>query len=134
MNLNINNTFLSDKRVLLSTLWIFVIINYIFADIFSIFGEEVSPVELTQGFMFAMAIFQEISIAMVVLSRVLGYTVNRWINIIAGIINIIAMILMFTGVNPPYYFFFLVMEVIGTSLIILNAWKWHKPEAIKSIL
>lgn len=62
---------IKDRRVILSTLWIFVTANYIFCDVLSnmmpevlseiIDAGEVSGIPLTQGFLLGSAIFMEIS-------------------------------------------------------------------------
>ena len=124
-----------DRKVLLSTLWIFVMFNYLYCDILAVFEpgiiEElmtgsIGGIQFTQGFLLGAAILMEIPIAMVVLSRVLKYKANRWTNIVAGIIKTIVMILsMFMGAPPAlYYIFFGTIEIACTSLIVWIAWKW----------
>lgn len=84
-----------DTRVLLSTLWIVVLINMLKADILSLYipgvldelAKFAGDTPITQ-LMLSGAIVIEISIAMIFLSRVLKYRVNRWANIIASIITI----------------------------------------------
>ena len=82
---------------MLSTLWIFVLLNTLFRDIHELFRsgmlEEmmtgtVNGVQVTEGFLLLGAIVVEIPIAMVLLSRVLKYRVNRWTNFIASILTI----------------------------------------------
>ena len=73
-----------DRRVLLSTLWIVVMINMLKADILSLYipgaAEEVArtagdtPIPLL---MLGGAIMMEISIVMIILSRVLKRKLNR---------------------------------------------------------
>jgi len=87
------NTPAMDRRVLLSTIWIFAALNYLYCDIISLMDSELLPqyldgnvngIEFSQGFLLGAAILVEIPIAMVLLSRVLQYRVNRWANTIAG--------------------------------------------------
>jgi glucan phosphoethanolaminetransferase (alkaline phosphatase superfamily) len=81
MNTNKMTTVMKDKKVILSTLWIFALLNYIYADIFNLFfNPEAQSGTMTQGAVFAFAILMETAIAMVLLSRVLKYGVNRWAN------------------------------------------------------
>ena len=135
---------MKDTKVILSTLWIFVMFNYIYADIISLFDSEtiemvlsgsMGDIDITPGFLFGAAILMEIPIVMVILSRVLKYKVNRWANIIAASIKtIITVMTMFLGALSLYYTFFNVVEIISTCLIIWIAWKWTKPkESIVSI-
>ena len=134
MNTNRTTTEMKDTKVILSTLWIVVVLNMAYADIFSLFLpgtlEELAvfagetPISLL---MLAAAIVVEISIAMIFLSRVLKYRANRWANIIIGAITIAFVI---AGGEPyPHYIFIATIEVVCMSLIIWHAWKWSDPEA-----
>src|SRR3990172_12875825 len=132
MNTNIKATGKIDTKVLLSTLWIVVMINMLKADILSLFIpgalDEVAKTSVSTGtpipqLMLGGAIMMEISIAMIVLSRVLKYKVNRWTNIITSIITI--MFVVGGGVSYPHYIFVATVEVICLLSIIWNAWKWR---------
>ena len=68
----------------------------------------------------------EISIVMILLSRVLKYKVNRWTNIITSIITIVFVV--GGGVPYPHYIFVATVEVICLLSIIWFAWKWRNPE------
>ena len=83
-------TVMKDKKVILSTLWIFALLNYIYADIFTLFFNpeaQTGTMAMTQGFVLGFAVLMETGIAMVLLSRVLRYGANRWANIVAGVIH-----------------------------------------------
>ena len=87
----------------------------------------VGGIQLTPGFMLTIPIMMEIPIAMVILSRVLKYKVNRWANIIAGIIKTVAVFAsMFVGTPALYYMFFGTIEIATTSFIVWYAWNWKK--------
>ena len=129
---------LTDRKVILSTLWIFVTLNYLYCDVLGLMDSEllkqyltgtVEGLELDQNFLFAGAILMEIPIAMVLLARILNYRANRWANIIAGFIKTIAMVsTMFVGQPTAYYLFFGIIEMATTSFIIWYAWKWKNPK------
>jgi hypothetical protein len=118
-----------DTKVLLSTLWIVVMINMLKADILSLYipgeAEEVArtagETPITQ-LMLGGAIMMEISIVMIILSRVLPYRLNRWANIVASIITIAFVV--GGGANYPHYIFIAAVEVVCLLLIIWFAWKW----------
>lgn len=122
-----------DTKVLLSTLWIVVMINMLKADILSLYIpgaiEEVikfaggTPITLL---MLSGAIMMEISIAMIILSRILKYKLNRWLNIIVSVITIV--FIVGGGSTYPHYIFIAAVEVICLLLIIWNAWKWSNTE------
>jgi Family of unknown function (DUF6326) len=127
-----------DMKVLLSTLWIFAILNYLYCDVVGLMDSEllrkymtgsVGGVQITQGFLLAASILMEISIAMVLLSRVLKYKVNRRANIIAGTLTTaVQFSTLFFGTSPTmYYIFFSIIEIVCTSLIVWYAWRWHHP-------
>ena len=124
-----------DPKVKLSLLWIFVVLNMAYADILSLM-DPTSPIRqrmdgapMTPEFLLAGAILMETSIVMVILSWILNYKVNRWVNIIIGAINIFAVV---TGGHGLYYVFFATVEVVGMLLIIWFAWKW-KPAVTPNV-
>ena len=134
MNSNKESTGL-DLKVKLSTLWIFVLFNIIFLEFHKLlqpgFIEEIitgfmGGVEMTQGVLLLGAIVLEIPIAMLLLSRLLTYEANRWANIIAGAITIMAVVgNVLTDLDN---IFFTTIIVAFLSLIIWYAWKWPDPE------
>jgi len=121
-----------ETKTLLSTLWVVVMINMLKADILSLYipgaAEELArtagdtPIPLL---MLGGAIMMEISILMILLSRVLRYGVNRWANIITSIITIAFVI--GGGVSYPHYLFIATVEVVCLLLIVWFAWKWRNP-------
>lgn len=122
-------------KVLFSTLWIFVTFNMLAADILSFmapgFLKEImtgyaGEIQISLGFLLIAAIMLEIPIAMIILSRVLQYKVNRFANIIAGAITIAFVV--FGGSTYPHYIFFATIEVISMLLIIWFAWKWQSSD------
>lgn len=121
---------------LLSTLWIVVMINMLKADILSLYipgaMDEVARTSASAGtpipqLMLGAAIMMEISIAMIILSRVLKYGINRWVNIIVSLITIAFVV--GGGVSYPHYIFIATVEVICLLLIIGFAWMWRNDEA-----
>jgi hypothetical protein len=131
MNTNKKTAGMEDMKVKLSTLWVFVMFNMVFADIVGFLNpgalEEMIAMKPAQGLLLVFSILLEIPIAMIVLSRVLKYRANRWANIIAGAITILWVI---GGGNTSIsYMFFATIEVVCMSLIVWYAWKWTEQEA-----
>ena len=126
---------MKDMKVRISTLWVFVMFNMIFADILSFmnpgFLEEIvtgtGEIQITQGLLLVFAILLEIPIAMVVLSRILKRGANRWANIIACIVT--SLFVIGGGSADLHYIFFATMEVGCMLLIVWYALKWPNPEA-----
>src|SRR6266700_7824722 len=119
-----------DKKVMLSTLWLFAMLNYTYGDVLTLMAPvKHCSIQLTQGFLLGASIFQEIPIAMVLLSRILKYRANRWANIIAGTIMTVALIAtLFVAVPTLYYVFFSIIEIACTAFIVWYAWRWPNPE------
>ena len=133
--MNINITKKLDTKVLLSTLWIVVMINMLKADILSLnipgAAEEVARTSANAGasipqLMLVGAVMGQIGIAMIVLSRVLKYGINRWANIVVGIVTIAY---IWSGAAAyPHYIFIATIETLCLLLIIGFAWTWRNPE------
>ncbi len=125
-----------DEKVLLSTLWIFAVLNYLYADVMGFYKPgmiqqimtgSIEGMVFTPLFLLIGAILMETAIVMVLLSRVLKYKWNRITNIIAGVIHTLAVSAsMFVGTPAPYYIFFGTIEIITTISIIVIALKWKK--------
>ena len=124
-----------DKRVLLSTLWIVIMINLLKADILSLFipgsAEELARTSVSTGtpipqLMLFGAIMGEIGIVMIILSRILKRGANRWVNIIVSLLYIAYIV--GGGVLYPHYIFIATVEVFCLLLILWNAWKWSGSE------
>ena len=134
MNTNKQTTGI-DPKVKLALLWIFVVLNIAYADILSLM-DPTSPIRkimegapMPAGGLLAGAILMETSIAMVILSWLLPYKANRWVNIIIGGINMFAVV---TGGHGLYYIFFATVEIVCMAYILVFAWKW-KPEVAPNI-
>ena len=115
----------------LTTVWIYVMFNMVYADILSFMypgtlqqimagNADVTPI--TPEFLLIAAIVTEIPIAMVFLSRLLKYEANRWVNIIGGVITILCVVGM--GSLTLTYVFFAAIEVACALVFIGKAWLW----------
>ncbi len=118
-----------DTRERLSLLWIVVMFTMAFADILTFVLPEAlndmvmgtTDVKITQELLLVMAVFVQIPILMIYLSRVLKHKINRLVNIIASIITILFVV--GGGSLYPHYIFFATIEVICMLLIIWFSWK-----------
>ena len=125
-----------DTKVLLSTLWIVVMINMLKADILSLFIsgviDELAKFSASAGasipqLMLIGAVMGNLAIAMIILSRVLKYGINRWVNIIVGIVTIAY---IWGGMSSyPHYIFIASVETLCLLLIVWFAWTWRNVEA-----
>ena len=123
-----------DRRAILSTLWIFVVFNYLYVDLaMTIFHPETYQriaARMSEGVVLAASVLLEIPIAMILLSRVLKYWANRWANIVAGVVSTaFAAFPLFSGKAPAFYLLFSAIEIACTLFIVWYAWTWPRPEA-----
>jgi hypothetical protein len=127
---------LEETQLKLSTLWIVVMFNMVFADILTfitpgalkeIMTGYADGLQITQGILLVFAVLIEIPIAMIFLSRVLNYKANRPANIIAAVITILFVV--GGGSAHWHYLFFATVEVVCMLLIIRYAWQWSNSEA-----
>jgi hypothetical protein len=115
---------LENLKTKIILLWVVVMINMIFADIFSFMFLTEFPV--TQEMMLIFAVIIEIPIAMIFLSWVLKDKANRLANIIASAITIPFIIAGYSAYL--HYYFFATIEIVCMALIMWYAWKWTKQE------
>ncbi|WP_448207037.1 DUF6326 family protein [Azospirillum sp. sgz302134] len=123
-----------DRKARLSALWIFATLNYLYCDIITLMNPDllkqflagsVEGMDITQEFLFGAGVLMEIPIAMVLLSRVLTYRVNRIANMVAGaIMTAVQVATLFSGTPTPYYVFFSSLEIATTAFIFRYAWRW----------
>ena len=141
MNINQEIAEMEHMKVKLSTLWIFAMFNYLYADVMGLMKSEnlqaflagmVGSMQITEEFLLGAAILMETAIAMVLLSRLLQYRANRWANIIVGAIHTVSVLASMTvGTGPGlYYMFFGTIEITCTAFIVWSAWRWPKPESL----
>lgn len=124
---------LTDRRAILSTLWIFLLFNIFFADfqwlitsgaIEEILSGTVRGYEMTASMLLFAAIVHEIPVLMIFLSRILKRIANRWLNISMGALNLFFVVS--SGWTTPDQIFFKVFMTISMVLVIWYAWTWPK--------
>jgi len=125
-----------DKRERFSMLWLFALLNYLYADVIGLWamaGSRISFQQFASWVLMASAVLMEIPIAMILACRLLPLRANRLANIIAGVIvTVINGFLTYVpplvgwGKPPafPEYLFFATIETVATSIIIWQAWTW----------
>ena len=133
--MNLQQQILSiETKAKLSALWIFFLLNIIFRDIHEFvepgFIAEImtgtsNGNPITEQMLLLGGVLIEVPIAMVLLSRILPYRVNRRANLIVA---------MLYGVLVPAFgttdlddTFHLIMEVAALSTVIWSAWRWRNP-------
>jgi len=126
-----------NVKMKLSALWVALMLLYIYADILSLFrpgqieemiSGRMGPFPVTQGSLLAASILMLIPAVMVFLSLTLKPNVDRWANIILGVLYTFVNIGNQIGEPWMYYIFYGVAELALTLLIVWHAWKWGNPE------
>ena len=127
---------MKNKSDFLSTLWIFVTLNYLYCDLIGLMDSRllkqyltgsVEGMTINENFLLYAGILMEVPIAMVLLSKILPKNINCWANIIASSIKTVVMIAtLFMGSITKYYLFFAVIEIATTIYIVGYSLNWLK--------
>lgn len=136
MDTNIQVRKISYMKLLFAILWIFLSVNYIYCDQLSTLEPGVleetmtgfvadGTVQITPVFLLGTAIMMEIPFLMIVLSWILKFKINRWVNIIAAVVMVLIQIAsLFLGAPSLAYIFYSVVEITALLAIIILAWRW----------
>ena len=111
---------------------------YIYADIVGFYSPgnikkvisgEIGGIQITEGFLFVMAVWMAIPSVMVFLSLKLKANANRLVNIVVGIVSLVILgATFFAGDFSARYTFQAILEGVLIVLIVWYAWKWPKQE------
>ena len=121
-------------RLKISALWITMLLLFAYGDIFGFFAPghleeiqrgEISGIEITQTFLFAVSVYVAIASLMVFLTLVLSPAAGRWVNLVLAILYVVSIVASAIGEDP--YFLFLSAVEIGVLLAIAwYAWTWPR--------
>jgi hypothetical protein len=126
-----------NVKIKLSLLWVALMFFYLYNDVFGFFRQDIvekvlsGEIALNQVSLFGAAILMAIPIFMIFLSLALPAKVNRWVNIIAGIVyaGVLVAAMLVPGETWAYYAFYEILEAVFIVLIVWHAWKWPKQES-----
>jgi hypothetical protein len=138
----------NNREILLSTLWMFFVLNILYADIIGVMEVTFNDIDvstadnaeliqniLSPKMLLVISVILESAMIMIILARVLKHSANRWFNIIVAIIQAIVLTASLSVGSPKmYYIFFATVEFTTLFLIIWYAWKWPKPEVAQDNL
>ena len=124
----------ADRRGVLSSLWIFVLLNMLFRDIHEFarpgWIEELMSMEVADGLLLASGIVLSLMISMIVLNRVLSSRAARWTNVSVSVVVIASMVANPPGDLDDIWFF--AVEILALLAIIGLAWTWRTDPAERS--
>jgi len=124
-----------NRKNLLSVLWIFLTVNYIYCDVFTLhlsdyltafLAGEAGGMKITQEFLLYFAFIMQIPMIMIVLSNFLVFSLNKYANIIAGIITTSCQAYTVTMGGSLHYMFFSFFEICTGLFIIYMAATWKE--------
>jgi len=130
-----NSTMISNRRLKYSSLWVFVSLNYLYADLVGIMDINllsqyqtgvVNGVEITPAFLTVAAAYMQIPLSNVFLPHVIkNENTLRWVQIISGsIATVVQGATLFVGEPAPYYVLFTAIEMAATAYITIDSIKW----------
>ncbi len=128
-------------RLQLSALWASVLFLYSYGDYFELYAPgklramlagrtALGPV--SPNALLGMAALMAVPSLMVALALLLPARLNRWVNIVLGILYTGIMLLAIQG-SWPFYQFYGVLEMGLTLLISWYAWSWPRQPALGEI-
>jgi len=121
----------------LSTLWVVVMFNMVFADILTFIKPGAlqdlwagqAGVTITPWLLLVFAILLEIPIAMIFVSRILKPRANRWASSVAAVIT--TAFVVGGGSLTPHYVFFAAVEIACMALIVWSVWTRRTQDPIE---
>ena len=123
-----------NVKIKLSALWASVMFCYIYADYFGLYvpgslqemlAGKIGPLgPVTQGVLLGTSVMLAIPALMIFLSVALKPQLNRWLNIVFGVVYTI--IILLTMWRWVFFIFYGVIEISLTLLVVWYAWKWPR--------
>lgn len=115
-----------EPQTLLSTLWIFILFNMILRDLHEFptegYIEELISLKLSEEVMLFYGFMVEIPILMVLFSRLLNDTVNKWANMLAASIALLGILSTLPAADMDDVFFAIINSA-ALLAVMLTAWK-----------
>ena len=119
---------MKDMGTRISTLWVVVMFNMVFADILTFITpgalQELwagqAGVTITPGLLLGFALLIEIPVAMIFASRVLKPRANRWANTVAAVVT--TAFIFGGGSLTLNYVFFAAVQIACMALIVRSVW------------
>ncbi len=117
----------AERRAVLSSLWVFVLINMLFRDVHEFFRsgaiEEFMSTSVTDATLLSAGVALTSFTSMIVLSRVLPYRATRWANLAVAVVALGG--LSANAPRDPDDVWFLAVEVVGLLAIMWLSWTWR---------
>ncbi len=123
-----------NTKDLLFTLWIFLTVNYLYCDVFTLHHApelnllltgKVGDLIISQEFLLYFAFILEVPMLMIVLTRVLSVKWSKYCSLIAAIFTgTVQAWSLSMGGNTLHYIFFSIVEISTAVIIAGIAFRW----------
>ena len=125
-------------KLILSALWAALMFCYIYADFFGLFmpgrlaemnNGIMSPIgDATPIVLLGTSVMMMIPSLMVFAALVLRPGINRWLNVVLGLVYGGIILVTMVGA-PPFYLLFGAVEVVLSLAVAAYAWRWPRVSA-----
>lgn len=132
----------ASPRILLSVLWIFTILNFFARDIHELIrpgmleqmmSGTIDGVVVTEMLMLLGWVMIEVPILMTVFALLLPHGINRWANIVVGLLTMVMIVTL--NLKPDLdNVFFMGIQLIALTAIVGIAWQWRASQRTDAIL
>lgn len=128
MSLSTNKQNQISYQSLVSALWVFASLNYLYCDVIGLMDSRmlnqfitgtVNGMNLTERYLTVGVFLMEIPMAMGVLSKLLAVKPNRTLNIVAGCVMTLVQTASVVAIKPALYYLVMSIVEIGTTLLIV---------------
>lgn len=134
------DTIMIATREKLQLLWVFLFLNFIFCDVFTLHHAPtlnklmtgtVDGMALTEPMLLGFAVLMELGMVMALASRLAPSGLARWGNLVAGtlLIAVQTATLLMPG-QTLHYLFFSAVEIAALLWIVLIAWRWRETATV----
>jgi len=125
-----------DPRMVVSSLWLFAILNYLYCDVLGLMyppdlrgyiDGEIGGIHINQGFLLAAGVLMTIPMSAVLVSRIAPHRLARWWSIVAGAIMTLVQVGtlgMGSGVTLHYAYFSIIEVAATVAIVWIAARRW----------
>ena len=126
-----------DVRLKLSALWIVYMFVFTYTDYYKLFMPGVvndmmkgitEGTQLTQASLLITSIITIIPALMIFLSLIVLPKINRWLNIVVGVLYVGISVYSLIGHTWAFWMFYCTLLFLVAGLIVVYSWKWPKAD------
>lgn len=122
-----------DIKIILSVLWVVYLFVFIYTDYYKLLipgvindmmNGIIEGTKITGLALLTYSIITIIPAVMIFLSIVLSARINKWFNLIFGIVYFLIGMISLTGHIWPFWIFYCSLLILISTIIIIFSWKW----------